>query len=59
MTADTRYLVSRRLVQAQKSDYREDFDPTREQATEVIAHTRQFLAEANQVWESMNIEDSD
>ena len=34
----------------QKSDYREDFEPTREQAEEVVAHAREFLAEANRVW---------
>ncbi len=34
----------------QKSDYREDFEPSREQADEVVAHARTFLDEANRVW---------
>lgn len=34
----------------QKSDYREDFDPTEAQAIEIVSHARDFLAEANQLW---------
>jgi uncharacterized protein (UPF0332 family) len=42
----------------QKSDYREDFDPTREQAEEVVAHAEAFLAEAKVVWERLQAADS-
>lgn len=34
----------------QKSDYREDFDPTREQAIEIVSHAEAFLKEAKQTW---------
>ena len=34
----------------QKSDYREDFDPTREQAEEILVHAETFLAETHRVW---------
>jgi uncharacterized protein (UPF0332 family) len=34
----------------QKSDYREDFDPTREQAAEIVTHAEAFLIEAKQYW---------
>lgn len=38
----------------QKSDYREDFDPTREQTEEVVRHAEAFLSEARDVWGSIS-----
>lgn len=34
----------------QKSDYREDFDPTLGQAEEIVTHAEGFLKEAKQTW---------
>lgn len=34
----------------QKSDYREDFDPTKEQADEIVSNASDFLVEADRVW---------
>ncbi len=33
----------------QKSDYREDFDPTHEQAIEIVSHAGTFMGEARKV----------
>jgi uncharacterized protein (UPF0332 family) len=41
----------------QKSDYREDFNPTREQAEEIVANAAEFLAEADRVWARLQAEE--
>ena len=42
----------------QKSDYREDYNPSREQAEEIVSHAGSFLAEAKVVWERLRAADS-
>jgi len=41
----------------QKSDYREDFDPTHEQAVEIVSHAGAFLEEAKKVWDMQTVSD--
>jgi uncharacterized protein (UPF0332 family) len=53
--------AGRRLHQAfelrQKSDYREDFEPTREQTGEVLANARSFVEDVRRVWQDLRRSD--